>query len=1628
MPEHTIPDSLVDAIKQGRAVLVVGAGIGVPSWKQVLERMTKELEAKNHGGDDATTKDLAKLLHKGSLVRAIGYLARALGEEACDRIVQELWATPAELPPIVKAIAELPFRHVWTTFPGDMLEQAMELHRPEGWPETRVCTYQDLGGLSRRRRTLVKMLGNFDTYVVTPNSVRRALARAVDLRDYARELYVEGTLVFVGFRYGDPDLSALLDRVFGMFEPPRSNHYLLGAGVGPVTVDELMAEHHIEVVNLAGKGGDDQAEKSVVDWLDALRIATAAANVSLVQNRPDADDLEGWMTLFGEGDGEARDAIDAIEKAARDGGDGERVIEVLLAKLDHESEPAGKVALLRDAAGVYEQMLHDTAHAFETACAALHIDPSDDATVALAERLATATGGWSQLVNEASEITTEVTEPVLAARWWIRLGGWYATKLDRLDYALPSYRRAIELDRKNPAGHDGLSDVLRRQQKWAELADALRGHIEVEPDPSHKIDLYLQLGDLLESQLSQTAKAVDAYEGAVEVGEGHGLDDALAALERLYRRDERWAKLAKVLERRSDVLEEAGEAGRATAIRHELATLRAEKLGDLEGAIAKHEAALEKDGADRDALKALVDLYDKTGRSDDYLRTLERLAKVAPDNERLSTLRKVAAELEDKDGASERAEAAYRGILETDPGADDAYRGLARVLRARGAWYDLVALLERHVAAAKNPVQRVELCLDAAAIHEKELDDPHKAIEALLNALSIDENNRAALASLGRLYRRTEQWDKAVATLVRHAKLEGNRGAHLWAEAGDLALTKDDDADAAARYLDQALAIDPDHLAALRTQGALHEQKGAWASAIDDLLRAEALAGQRGERIELLVRAAELAEQRLEDPGRALGLLERVLRLDPDHVAAGQKVADRLIAAERWDDAVPVLEMLARHAEGGDRLDRARREAQLGKAYEQLHRTEKAARHYRVAVESDPDNLDAALGLAQTLLTEAQAAEGGAQAATPAAEDRWREIDRRYREVLARHRTGLADGQVADIWYRLGLTARALGDDKKAENALRRALERDPGHDATLQALVDLGGQRGDWKMVIEAKRAMVDGAPEALQLKLLDEIGDLLRAKLKDPGTAVGAYLEALKLAPGNRALLHKLLDAYSEQKQWRRAVDILGELAQQDTSPARRSKYHYAAAVIARDELHDVELAVERFSAALDDAPETPKAFEAVDKLLTDHHDWKNLARQVRKQLKRMGDEAEPAKVLELWTRLGDLYTDHLGNPELAIEAYEIAAQIDPEDRARHEQLADLYIEAGEARRADAIRELQTLLGFAPDRVEIYKTLSNLYQEEHELDKAWCLAQALVFLGAASDAERALYVKYRPAQFIPATRRLTEELWQKSIIHPQEDRLVGAIFASTLGPIAATTGQGLAAFGLDPKNRTDLEHDNRLVPRVVKYASSVLGLDPAPQVWLDQGEGLRIANTIEKGKLAPSLLVGATHQGKQDERELAFEVGKRLAYLRPERFVTYAVQGLPKLESAFHAALLAAGAEAEAPSDEARRLASSMKQSVPAAVLEQVAGLAAKLGGRVTNGAMIAWRGATDLTANRAGLILANDLASAAKAIATETTTMSTAPVKDRLRDLLAYAVSEGYFQVRRHLGLTVRSEAAA
>lgn len=1612
-----IPDALIDKIRAGRAALVVGSSIGplagLPSWKRLLERLRDELARRGRDGDKDAADEVATLLKKGRIVQAAFFLARSLGGATCDAIVAELWKTPERLPDAIKALGRLPFRAVWTTHPGDLIERAIREGSPDLWPAPRVADYTDAGELDTRRRYVLKVLGDLakNSYVVVPTSVRRALSSATEVREVLQDLYHDGALLFVGFRHGDPDLHALLDRVFGQFEPPAVEHYFAGPGLSPVDTEELQAEHHLTVMPLEGAGGDEKSIESIAGFLDAVARACEKASVSLALTRPADDDLEGWLARLADdpNDGEAATALDAIEAQARKDGAADRLVEVLLGRVEHEAEAHERAAMLREVARTFEQEIGDLPRAFTALTAALREDPADEDTVQQAERLAAETDGWGELVADLSAVVPEIEDRRVAAGHFMRLGRWYHEKLRHDDYAIASLREALKLDGRLVAAREQLEELYRKHQRWGDLAEELAAHAELEADGTKKVDVLLALGDLYETQLASTAKAIDAYERALAIDAMSG--DALAALERLYRRGERWGKLATVIERRAELFD-GSDPGRAAMYRKELATIRSEKLGDVEGAIARYEAALAQNDRDVEALRALEKLYEKVGRTDDYQRVLERLAEIAPEPERAPMWRRLAAEVEDRAGGAERAIRYYENVLALEPTAVDAYRSLERLHRQTQNFDAVVKLYERHIAAVATAAQRVELWVQLAKVWEQDLHDPHRAIEAHQNALDLAADHRESLAALARLYARVEAWDRAVATLVRHAELEGVRGVDRWYEAGQILARHLDDAATAEARFQKALELDPTFLPAMLALIELYRRRRDFAKAAQMMLDAERHTQNRLEKVKLIYGAALLHEEFLEQPEKALELYARALALDPDHVEAGLRAVEHWVSQGKWAEAEPVLEMLARKVDPEDRTEKARREALLGRAAEALGHADKAARHYRLAVEADPESLEAALGLAGLLYAKGEHAEA----------------DKRYREILARHRPALAEGQVVDVWHKLGVIAEKRGDARAAEDAFRRALERDPHHRPSLLHVVDLAGARGDWKLVVDCKRAALEGSSDEERARFLEEIGDLYAQKLEDPVTALGAYLEALKLRPKSHALLHKTLDIYTEQKQWKRAIDTLGRLAEIERDPARRAKYYYTAAVIARDELKESEEAVEHFSKALDDAPTIPKAFEAVERILGERGDWKGLQRAYRKMLKRLGEQANEEQLLKLWTRLGDISYEKLGDRDSAIAAYEVAVTYEPANMQRHEQLAQLYLQAGPDHQDKAIAELQILLKKYPDRLDLYRSLSKLYAETGQVDKAYCLAAALVFLGQASEEERRRFDAVRPRQFQLARRRLTEELWQKAIIHPREDRALNGIFSSLMAALAATTAQPHRAFDLDPKQAADLEKDSQLVAKLFRYAAHTLGISPTPELYVrpESKDGIRAANVAEKGLLTPAVLIGEGWASQKNERELAFDVAKKLAFFRPERYVYYALPTLPKLEAAFTAALAATGVSDGRREGEIDKLVGHIKRTVPAGLLEQVAVLAKKLASREGDGVVKGWITATDLTANRAGLILANDLETAARIVATEKGVQTALSAKDRLRELLAYAVSEEYFQVRRHLGLDVAAGA--
>jgi hypothetical protein len=152
---------------------------------------------------------------------------------------------------------------------------------------------------------------------------------------------------------------------------------------------------------------------------------------------------------------------------------------------------------------------------------------------------------------------------------------------------------------------------------------------------------------------------------------------------------------------------------------------------------------------------------------------------------------------------------------------------------------------------------------------------------------------------------------------------------------------------------------------------------------------------------------------------------------------------------------------------------------------------------------------------------------------------------------------------------------------------------------------------------------------------------------------------------------------------------------------------------------------------------------------------------------------------------------------------------------------------------------------------------------------------------------------------------------------------------------------------------------------------------------------------------------------------------MGKRMAYLRPERFVRSAVPSAPALDVALRAALALGGTPVGAGghNGEVDKLAGDLGRLVPKAVSDQIATVGRQLVAERGDALDVpAWMRGADLTSARVGFALTNDLASAARVISTEPIASSPVSPKDRMRDLLAYSVSEDYFTVRKVLGLEV------
>lgn len=1372
-------------------------------------------------------------------------------------------------------------------------------------------------------------------------------------------------------------------------DPSNEEHAVaLERVVAPSHAWEKMAE----VLEMAADDAPDAAKAAL--WFRLARICESDLN--------DHEGAEAAYRKILALDAEDVIARAALEELKRSMGDAEGLVELLLEKAEAEESPEERAAVLREIAETYEGKLSDNANAFVAWVQALAETPRDERAISAVERLAgDSTDNWNEAIaalNDALEATTDDAEkPPL----YVLLGNWYADKLNRPDFAIPCFGHALQVDPSNDAAMEGTIALYRRAESWQELVAMLLQRADASSNPVKGRDWRAEAARVVHKKMSDDVRAAEMFEKILEDDPAHPV--ASEALESIYVQRKEWKPLVKLLETKAKSQRGEARVGTHCAI----AEIQEDRLDDLDQASAHYEAALIQDPQHVGALKGLERLYARTEKYAELLGVLEKqLALAATPRQKISLLERIGGIQLEEFVDHDKAEASYAEIASIEPGHELANAALARIYKKLHRFDELAETLARHALGTEDETRKIDLLLSAAKVLMVDVGAPERALGMVERVTALQPGNTAALELESRLQAQTGDAAKALEATDRLAEAErdGEKKADLFVRAGRILEDKGDKDGAIARYK-RALDAHADNSAAASALRAIYSSRGDAHGAAELMLREIESTEGHLSKAKLYAELGELRRDRLEDPTRAREAFEKALELDGTCTPAARGLGDMAFEAGDWEQTAKFYEPLLSRTSGMP-ADIARDvSVRCGDAFRKLEMFDKAQRAYLNAKAFASDEREVLERVAELTFD-------------MGAPDEAAEL---YRDVYKQFGRDLVGQEKGRVLWRFGESLRKAGEHGEAKMHLNEAADLMPDDPAPLRSLKDLYASQGKWEEVVRTLRRRMEAAADDERFGLLVEVGDVLLQKIGDKAKASKSYVAALELRADDRNLLTKLMAVYSESKDWSRLVEVILRIAELVDDAAQLAKYYHTAAAICHFELNRLEEAADYYEQALEHDASMLKSFDGLVNALNGQSDWDRLEEIYRGRLKRLGDDADVTVRAHLYDQLGELLLHRLERTGDATDAFEEAHKIDPGNRRRAEQLATVYSAEPKRYFAKAVAVHGGLLAFNPYRIESYQALRKLYTEVKKPDESWCACQALTVLKNAEPDEEGFFKKHRTREPAAALNPFTAELWARNILHPTQDLLLSDIFASIAPAVIATGSQTLERFGLKPEDKRDAPTDEADLARTLHYAAGVTGI-PLTDIYYQPKDAGGLSFVFAN---PPAIGLGKGALGGGPAKALAFVAGRHLSFLYSGHYLRMLVPTGSGLRAWLLAAIKTAVGQFPIPtnlSSSVEEHLAAFKKHLPGPQQERLHSHVQRLLAAAPELDLKKWVAAVDLTADRVGFILANDLEIATAMIRASPEESAGLPQKERLKELHIYAVSEEYLALRHKLGIAI------
>ena len=481
----------------------------------------------------------------------------------------------------------------------------------------------------------------------------------------------------------------------------------------------------LEIV-LERTGGGGQLPEGLLDALEgayqAANNTTGLATIARVRLRgAEGTDRAGLLqtlgTLIEQGGGSSSDALDAWGALLALDADSTIALERTLA-LAEQRELAGKAGELlaaavsaASAAGrvsaacclaatrLWLGRLSAPDRAMQVLRPLLEEQPEHPEALGLQVEAARALGDAKGLHEALTRAAAAAADPQAAAALWREAASVAESMLADAALAIADLRQLLEADEADRAGWTRLLALLEHGSDNEAYAEAISRRVMITDDDNERRELRHRQARHLVDKLQRFDDAITVYNDMIGADPSDAA--ALAELEALLRRLERWQDVRDLLERKLDVV--SGEP--RVAVQEEMARLAEEKLSDATDAIEVLQSVL-LEHPDRSATRTWLErLLTKEERwhdlSDLLNARLDRLREAGDTDGYRDLASQLASLLAEKLDDSDRAQGILTELLDVDPSYVPALLSLASVYEARGDETEMRQTLER--AAALEP-------------------------------------------------------------------------------------------------------------------------------------------------------------------------------------------------------------------------------------------------------------------------------------------------------------------------------------------------------------------------------------------------------------------------------------------------------------------------------------------------------------------------------------------------------------------------------------------------------------------------------------------------------------------------------------------------------------------------------------------------------------------------------------------------------------------------------------------------------------------------------------------------------------------------------------------------------------